>query len=95
MNNVLALQRSGYVAPTDYYKVGSSPSDMIRQHDTLAQIRNVDVQSDHGKTSFSELLHGNADSQLVNILKGAVSRQSSSFCLILPITRPQSLWNLK
>ena len=27
--------------------------------------------------------------------KGAVSRQSSSFCLILPITRPQSLWNLK
>ena len=29
------------------------------------------------------------------VLKGAVSRQSSSFCLILPITRPQSLWNLK
>ena len=28
-------------------------------------------------------------------VKGAVSRQSSSFCLILPITRPQSLWNLK
>ena len=28
-------------------------------------------------------------------LKGAVSRQSSSFCLIFPITRPQSLWNLK
>ena len=28
-------------------------------------------------------------------LKGALSRQSSSFCLILPITRPQSLWNLK
>ena len=28
-------------------------------------------------------------------LKGAVSRQSSSFCLILLITRPQSLWNLK
>ena len=28
-------------------------------------------------------------------LKGAVSWQSSSFCLILPITRPQSLWNLK
>ena len=28
-------------------------------------------------------------------LKGAVSRQSSSFCLILPISRPQSLWNLK
>ena len=27
-------------------------------------------------------------------LKGAVSRKSSSFCLILPITRPQSLWNL-
>ena len=26
--------------------------------------------------------------------KGAVSRQSSSFCLILLITRPQSLWNL-
>ena len=24
-----------------------------------------------------------------------MSRQSSSFCLILPITRPQSLWNLK
>ena len=29
------------------------------------------------------------------MVKGAVSRQSSSFCLILPITRPQSLWNLK
>ena len=28
-------------------------------------------------------------------IKGAVSRQSSAFCLILPITRPQSLWNLK
>ena len=28
-------------------------------------------------------------------LKGAVSRQSSSVCLILLITRPQSLWNLK
>ena len=28
-------------------------------------------------------------------LKGAVSRQPTSFCLILPITRPQSLWNLK
>ena len=27
--------------------------------------------------------------------KGAVSQQSSSFCLILPITLPQSLWNLK
>ena len=27
--------------------------------------------------------------------KGAVSRQSSSFCLILQVTRPQSLWNLK
>ena len=30
-----------------------------------------------------------------SLLKGpAVSRQSSSLCLILPITRPQSLWNL-
>ena len=28
-------------------------------------------------------------------VKGAVSWQYSSFCLILPITRPQSLWNLK
>ena len=28
-------------------------------------------------------------------LKGAVSWQSSSFCLILPINRPQPLWNLK
>ena len=28
-------------------------------------------------------------------LKMAVSRQSSFFCLILPITRCQSLWNLK
>ena len=24
-----------------------------------------------------------------------MSRQSSSVCLILPITRPQSVWNLK
>ena len=31
----------------------------------------------------------------LELLKGAVSRQSSSFCLILPITRPQSLWNIK
>ena len=28
-------------------------------------------------------------------VKGTVSQQSSSFCLVLPITRPQSLWNLK
>ena len=28
-------------------------------------------------------------------LKVAVSQQSSSFCLVLPITHPQSLWNLK
>ena len=34
-----------------------------------------------------DLLHGK--------FKGAVSRQSSSFCSILPITCPQSLWNLK
>ena len=33
--------------------------------------------------------------KLVNRFKGAVSRQSSSFCLILQITRLQSLWNLK
>ena len=92
MNNVLVLQRSGYVAPPDYFKVGSSPSDTIRQHDTQGQISNVDVRSDHDQTSSSELLY--ADSQLLNILTGAVSRQSSSFCLILPITRPQSPWNL-
>ena len=42
MNNVLVLQRSGSVAPTDYYKVGSSPSDTIRKHDTQGQIRDVD-----------------------------------------------------
>ena len=28
-------------------------------------------------------------------VKGAVSWQFSSFCLILPITHPQSPWNLK
>ena len=95
MNNVLALQRSGYVAPPDYYKVESSPSDTIRQHDTQGQIRDVDIRSDHGQTFFSERLYGSADSQLVNILKGAVSRESSSFCLILPITRPQWLWSLR
>ena len=33
--------------------------------------------------------------QITRRIKGAVSRQSSSFCLILPITRPKSLWNLK
>ena len=27
--------------------------------------------------------------------KGAVSRLSRSFCLILPITRSRSVWNLK
>ena len=74
MNNVLVLQRSGSVATTDYYKIGSSPFDTIRQHDTLGQIRNVDVRSDHGQTSYSELLYGNADSQFVNILH---------FCLFL------------
>ena len=42
MNNVLVLQRSGYVAPPDYYKVGSSPSDTIRKHDSQGQIRDVD-----------------------------------------------------
>ena len=29
------------------------------------------------------------------LFKGTVPRQSSAFCLISPITRPQSLWNLK
>ena len=33
--------------------------------------------------------------QNTEVIKGAVSRQSSSFCLILPISRPQSLWNLE
>ena len=28
------------------------------------------------------------------LIKGAVSQHSNSFCLILPIARPQSLWNL-
>ena len=28
-------------------------------------------------------------------IKGTVSGQYSLFCLILPITRPQLLWNLK
>ena len=28
-------------------------------------------------------------------IKGTVSGPYSSFCLILPINRPQSLWNLK
>ena len=28
-------------------------------------------------------------------IKGTVPWQYSSFCLILPITHPQSLWNLK
>ena len=28
------------------------------------------------------------------LIKGAVSQNSSSFCLILPIACPQSLWNL-
>ena len=40
-----------------------------------------------------------ADIGIVNMirqrLKGAVSRQSRSFCLILPITHRQSLWDLK
>ena len=30
-----------------------------------------------------------------NLAKGAMSQQSTSFCFILPITRPQSPWNLK
>ena len=33
--------------------------------------------------------------QEIKLFKGAVSRQTGSLCLILPITRPQSLWNLK
>ena len=32
---------------------------------------------------------------LCSFIKRAASRPSGSFCLILPITRPQSLWNLK
>ena len=49
-------------------------------------------------STLATLLQTN-DNWCVNIdrglLKGAVSRQSSSFCLILPITHPQSIWNLK
>ena len=33
--------------------------------------------------------------RISEIFKGAVSRQSGSFFLILPLTHPQSLWNLK
>ena len=47
--------------------------------------RNVETDS----TEFLESNHSNEK------LKGAVSRQSSSFCLILSIARPQSLRNLK
>ena len=32
---------------------------------------------------------------IISAFKGALSRQSGSFCLILPITHPQLLWNLK
>ena len=32
---------------------------------------------------------------IISAFKGALSRQSGSFCLILPITCPQLLWNLK
>ena len=32
---------------------------------------------------------------IIGAFKGALSRQSGSFCLILPINRPQLLWNLK
>ena len=82
MNNVLVLQRSGSVAPTDYYKVGSSPFDTIRQHDTLGQIRNVDVRSDHGQTSYSELLYGNTARQS--------ARKYSSFLPVFIIESSQS-----
>ena len=44
--------------------------------------------------SFSSVLLGTSRSPGEEV-KGAVSRQSSSFCLILPVTRPQSLRNLK
>ena len=42
-------------------------------------------------------LHFKGSKRLISetCIKGAVSRQSSSFCLILPIIRPQSLWDLK
>ena len=43
------------------------------------------------KTSSVTLHYSSA----IAILKGAVSQQSSSFCLILPITCPRSLWNLR
>ena len=48
-------------------------------------------------TPFIPLLEFCMPLTAVNALsfKGTVSRQSSSFCLILPMTRPQSQWNLK
>ena len=52
-------------------------------------------------SGFSPSLKTNTSDNTTNLIwkaspiKGAVSRKSSSFCLILPITCPQSLWNLK
>ena len=50
------------------------------------------------KEDFTLLLGLNATEKMKlltvhkeTLIEGAVSRQSSSFCLILPVTRPQSL----
>ena len=45
--------------------------------------------------SFSSSVINTCGALVLSNFKGAVSRQSSSFCLILPITCPQSVWNLK
>ena len=47
------------------------------------------------KVNFVAKIMQSAYVSVVFHFKGAVSRQSSSFCLILPITRPQLLWNLQ
>jgi len=54
----------------------------------------------HHNNVYCFFYNGLTDVTSVNLKKAiqvkvAVSRQSSSFCLILAITRPQSLWNLK
>ena len=63
---------------------------LLRQFRMRARARGEERGAKPRETRESHNLSG-----LFCTFKGAVLRQSSSFCLIFAITRPQSLWNLK
>ena len=72
----------------------SDATDWKRKHKTTIYKQKSCNAGEYSRLSLDGHLY-KTDNSVKRTLKGAVSRQSGSFCLILPIARPQLLWNLK